>query len=379
VTPHYSDARKQQCFWHPKFILLPLMDNSSTKKRFFEYGFSSSLLKYGNNNSITDVGNIRVGHSTKVNGTDVRTGVTVIDPGIENLFRNKIPAATYVGNGYGKITGTTQVEELGTIETPIALTNTLAVGPVMRGVIDHVINNQNDLQPTESINVVVGETNDGFLNDLHKNSVDANDVESAFAMLSNLTTVGNVGAGTGTRCFSWKGGIGTASRLVTINGKTYTLGTLLQTNFGGSLNIAGAPIGKILGKNDYKIEKDLPDGSCMIVIATDAPFSARQLKRIAKRAPLGLARTGSVMAHGSGDYAIAFSINRAGVEGENNYSCLTDNDLTNFFLAVVECVEESVYDALFAADTMSGRAGNKLEALPKKQVISYLEKYANIR
>ncbi len=322
---------------------------------------------------ISDVSGVKVGHLTKFDGADIRTGITIVDPGVRELFRKKLPAAIYVGNGYGKMTGTTQIEELGTLETPIALTNTLAVGPAMRGLVDLTIKNTQDLEPTESINAVVGETNDGLLNSLHKNVLSLKDVFAAYESRKEIFEIGNVGAGTGTRCFSWKGGIGTSSRKIKINGEVYTVGALLQTNFGGSLSILGIPVGKFLGENDYRIEKDLPDGSCMMVIATDAPLSARQLKRLAKRAPLGLARTGSIMANGSGDYAIAFSTSRAGIENpENIFSCLADSDLTNLFLAVIETVEESVYDALFAADTMIGRDGNKLEAFPKEKVLPFL-------
>jgi D-aminopeptidase len=343
------------------------MPDNKNKKRFSDYGFSSSYLPSGKLNSITDVAGVTVGHVTKIEGTDVRTGVTVIDPGIKNLFRNKLPCAIHVGNGYGKMTGTTQVDELGTLETPIALTNTLAVGSVMRGLIDLVINQTPDLRPTESINAIVGEVNDGLLNNIRLNSVSPSDVTVAYETKSKTFALGNVGAGTGTRCFSWKGGIGTASREIIINSKKFTVGVLTQTNFGGSLNILGIPFGKILGKTDFIIEKELPDGSCINVIATDAPLSARQLKRLAKRSPLGLARTGSIMATGSGDYAIAFSTNQTGSE-------ISDNNLNNFFLAVVEIVEESIYDALFAANKMIGRDGNILEQLPLKQVVETLSK-----
>jgi len=345
------------------------MPTTKNKKRFSDYGFfvNRGYLKSGKLNSISDVPGVTVGHVTKIKGTDVRTGVTVIDPGVKNLFRNKLQCAIHVGNGYGKMAGTTQVEELGTLETPVALTNTLAVGPAMRGLINLTIKQTSDLKPTESINAVVGEVNDGMLNDIRLNSISPSDVVAAYLAKSKKFALGNVGAGTGTRCFSWKGGIGTASRIIKVGQNKFTVGVLTQTNFGGSLNIFGVPLGKIFGKTDFVIEKDLPDGSCINVIATDAPLSARQLKRLAKRAPMGLARTGSVMATGSGDYAIAFTTNRSVKE-------ISDNNLNNFFLAVVESVEESVYDALFAANTMQGRNRNILEQLPLDQVVQILTK-----
>lgn len=336
--------------------------------------FTVGFLPSGERGSICDVEGVRVGHLTKIEGVDVRTGVTVVDPGAKNLYRNKLPAAVYVGNGYGKLAGSTQVEELGTLEAPIALTNTLAVGPVLRGVVDVVIKNTPDLKPTETINVVVGETNDGILNTIHTNTITSADTEAAYRACSTNVAGGNVGAGTGTRAFSWKGGIGGASRVVMIGGKKYTIGILIQTNFGGSLTILGVPIGTLLGKNDFADILPLPDGSCMIVVATDAPFSARQLKRLAKRAFLGLIRTGSIVAPGSGDYVIAFSTNRAGVEGSEAGACLPDSDLTPFFLGAVEAAEEAVYDALFCAETLSGR-GNTLEALPFTRVVDLLKKY----
>ena len=343
-------------------------------KRFKDYGFKVGFLPCGKKNSITDVSGVRVGHFNKILGRDIRTGITLIDPGIKNLFRKKIPAAIYVGNGFGKLTGITQVEELGTLEAPIALTNTLAVGLVMRGVVDWVIKNSPDIKPIETINAVVGETNDGWLNNIHKNSIGASDVFKAFGNLSADVEVGCVGAGVGTRLFSWKGGIGSSSRLIKIGNKKYTLGALVQTNFGGALNILGIPVGNILGKTDFDSFIKTGDGSCMIVLATDAPFSARQLKRIAKRAMLSLAKTGSVMAHGSGDYAIAFSTNRSGMEGEEGfYKCLSDANLTQFFLATVEVVEESIYDALFAAKTITGRDGNILKSIPKEQVVEIIK------
>lgn len=350
------------------------MTNSSIKKRFSDYEFRVGFLPYGTLRSIADVPGVRVGHTTKIEGDRIRTGVTLIDPGIPNLLRKKLPAAIAVGNGYGKMAGFTQVEELGQLEAPIALTNTLAVGPVMRAIIDHVLADTQDLGPLDSVNVVVSEVNDGRLNDLHANSVGAAEVERAFAALSEQVGIGNVGGGTGARAFSWKGGIGTASRRIIVKGETYTLGVLVQTNYGGSLTILGVPVGLRLGKMDFQIPQPPSDGSCTIVLATDAPLSARQLKRIAQRTFLGLGRTGAVLNHSSGDYAIAFSTNRHGLEGSGEFgSCLADEDLPNFFLAAVEGTEESVYDAIFAAETMTSAVGTgRLDALPTEAVLEML-------
>ncbi len=340
------------------------------KKRFCDYGFKVGFLAAGKKNSITDVEGVMVGHLTKIEGQNCRTGVTLIDPGVPNLYRQKLPAGIAVGNGFGKLTGISQVEELGTLEAPIALTNTLAVGKVMRGVVNLAIENTKDLAATETISPVVGETNDGLLNDIHADSVNENDVVKAYKNRSSDVEVGNVGAGTGTRAFSWKGGIGTSSRLVKVAKKTYTVGVVTQTNFGGSLSIMGVPIGQLLGNNDYPFAETTPDGSCMIVLATDAPLDARQLKRLAKRALLGMVRTGSIMATGSGDYAIAFSVTKS--------LPLNDSDLNPLFLAAVEAAEESIYDALFAAETMTGRNGASLKALPKEKVITLIKKYGRL-
>jgi D-aminopeptidase len=335
-----------------------------TSRRFRNYDFNPGMLPTGEKNLISDVGNVRVGHVTKVVGDDIRTGVTVIDPGIGDLFRTKLPAAVAIGNGFGKLAGTTQIDELGTLETPIALTNTLAVGPVLRGLVDLTIENTPDLKPFETINAIVGETNDGLVNAIHKNSITSQDVYQAYAQKKSDFSLGCVGAGTGTRAFSWKGGIGSASRKVSIGDKNYTVGALVQTNFGGSLTVMGIPIGQRLGKTDFSPFLKTPDGSCMIVLATDAPLTDRQLKRVAKRGLVGMTNTGSVMAHGSGDYAIAFSVEKEGA--------VEEDALTAFFLAAAETVEESIYDALFLAETTRGRDGEILEALPVDKVVAML-------
>ncbi len=344
----------------------------NTKKRFRDYGLSVGPLKTGSRNLITDVSGLKVGHVTYNEGDEIRTGLTVLDTG-KDIFRNKMPAAIAVGNGYGKLAGYTQVAELGTLESPIALTNTLAVGPVVRGVVDAVIKQNPDLNPWETINAVVGETNDAWTNRIHRDIVKKEDVQTALDNATEDFQLGCVGAGTGTRAFSWKGGIGSSSRVVEVEGKTYTVGALVQTNYGGDLRINGKTVGWKLGKTDFDFMLPV-DGSCIIVIATDAPMSPVHLKRMANRGVFALARTGSVMAHASGDYAIAFSTNRAGADGPQSGPTLVHETpvLTPFFLAAMDAVEEAVYDALFLADKTVGRDGETLEALPIDEIIDWL-------
>ncbi len=227
------------------------MDSNINKKRFFEYGFKVGFLNSRPLHSIADVQGITVGHITKVEGAETRTGVTVIDPGVPDLFKKKIPAAFYAGNGTGKVTGVSQIEELGTLEAPIALTTTLSVGTVMQGMVNLIISKE-ELEKEQSINTFVGECNDAILNNIHKNSIAEDDVRIAYENRKKEFEVGSVGAGTGTRAFSWKGGIGTASRIVTVNGEEYNFGALVQTNYGGGLEILGVPIGKHLSKTEYE-------------------------------------------------------------------------------------------------------------------------------
>ena len=342
--------------------------------RLRDYGFNPGLLQPGSLNKISDVEGVLVGHLTRVEGENIRTGVTVIDPGTPDLFHRKLPAAIAVGNGYGKLAGITQVRELGTLETPIALTNTLSVGPVLQGVVELSLKITPKMVRGTTVNGVVGETNDGIVNDAYSFVIKPSDVAAAYDRRTSDFALGSVGGGTGTKAFSWKGGIGSASRVFTVDGTTYTLGALLQTNFGGSLTIMGVPIGQLLGEHDFPfIQSPQNDGSCMMILATDAPLSSRQLERIGRRAMLGLGRTGSVLGHGSGDYAIVFSTNRAGVEGSGEMgACLPDVELTPFFLAAIEVVEESVYDSMFTAESISGRDGNRLEQIPKDRVVELL-------
>jgi len=297
-------------------------------------------------NAITDVAGVRVGHTTLIKGDNVRTGVTAILPHGGNLFRDKVPGAIFVGNGFGKLMGYTQVEELGEIESPIVLTSTLNVPRVADAVIDYMLALPGN-EDVKSINVVVGETNDGFLNDIRSRPVGRDEV---FAAIKNAkegpVEEGAVGAGTGTIAFGWKGGIGTSSR----KAGNFTVGVLVQTNFGGFLQIGGVPIGNAASTSTAK-------GSCMIVVATDAPVDARNLKRMAARAIMGMARTGAAGSNGSGDYAIAFSTCR------RDCALLSNDAMSPLFLATIEATEEAIIESLLQAKTMTGN-GHTIEALP---------------
>ncbi|MBL7735783.1 MAG: P1 family peptidase, partial [Chitinophagaceae bacterium] len=311
-----------------------------------------------------------------------RTGVTVILPHGGNLFQQKAPAAIYAGNGFGKLAGFTQVKELGNIESPIILTNTLNVATAINAGITYTLSQPGN-ENIASVNIIAGETNDSRLNDIRGRHVTENDVLDAIKdAKTGLVAQGNVGAGTGTVCFGYKGGIGTASRVLPKASGSYTVGALVQTNFGGVLEIGGVPVGKELGKYYLKDELNDPvDGSCMMVIATDAPLDARNLERLAKRAFMGLAKTGGIASNGSGDYVIAFSSN-ASVRVSHNpedklYATATvqNDDMSPLFLAAIEATEEAIINSLFAAETMTGHNGAKVEALPKEKVISILKKY----
>lgn len=344
------------------------------------------VLEKGKFNAITDVEGVRVGHSTLIEGTNVRTGVTAILPHPDNIYQNKVPAAIYVGNGYGKLTGISQVRELGNIETPIVLTNTMSVPTAFNALITYTINEPGN-ENVRSVNCVVGETNDGFLNDIRDRHVDENDVLEAIEKAEGgKVEEGNVGAGTGTVCFGFKGGIGTSSRVLPESLGGYTVGVLVQTNFGGVLQIDGVPVGEELGKFSFRnnIIKNA-DGSCMIVLATDAPLDSRNLERLAKRAIMGLARTGGIASNGSGDYVIAFSTYeknfiKAGKRSstiDNTY--LDNNAISPLFLAAIEATEEAIINSLFAAETMTGRDGNMAEELPEDKVEMILKKYNKIK
>ena len=355
------------------------------KKRARDHGITVGILTPGRNNAITDVKGVLVGHKTLVAGADIRTGVTAILPYSGNIFQEKAAAAIYVANGFGKLIGSTQVEELGVIETPIILTNTLNVFLAANALIDYTINQQGNEQ-AGSINPIVGETNDGYVNNIQLRAVTPEHVFEAIATAkSGPVEEGSVGAGTGTICFGFKGGIGTASRVVPESRGGFTVGVLVQTNFGGILEINGAPVGKELGKYYLKHETERSDGSCMIVVATDAPLSVLNLKRLAKRAILGLSKTGGFCSNGSGDYVIAFSTHpscRVLHQDKNRTRSVVElyNDqMSPLFLAVVEATQEAIYNSLFMATTVKGWQGHEVEAIPIDRVIEICKKYSVIK
>jgi D-aminopeptidase len=360
-------------------LVLPLGSvYSQMKARAF--GIYFGVLPTGEMNAITDVKGVKVGHFTKIEGESIRTGVTAILPHSGNLFQEKVPAAIFVGNGFGKLAGVTQVQELGNLESPIILTNTLSVAAGIEGVIRYSLS-QTGNENVQSVNALVGETNDGFLNDIRGMHISPQEVIEAISS-ANTDSVeeGNVGAGTGTVCFGWKGGIGTSSRKLPSSLGGYTVGVLVQTNFGGNLQIAGVPAGEKLGKYPFKDALEKSDGSCMIVIATDAPVLERNLERMAQRAMMGLAKTGGIASNGSGDYVIAFSTNQGLRIPHTNPSqklqraeFLGNDDMTALFLAVIEATEEAIINSLFAAETMFGKDGRSVEALPKEKVLEWVK------
>jgi len=358
-----------------------MIAKNKNQTRVRQLGIKVGILQPGKNNAITDVKNVLVGHKTIIKGKDVRTGVTAILPHGGNIFQEKVAAAVYVANGFGKLVGSTQVEELGVIETPIMLTNTLNVFLVADALIDYTLH-QTGNENIRSINPVVGETNDGYLNNIRTRSVQKEDVFDAIAAAkSGPVGEGSVGAGTGTTCFGFKGGIGTASRVIPDSRGGYTVGVLVQTNFGGILEINGAPVGRELGKYSFKNEIEQRDGSCMIIVATDAPLSVRNLKRLAKRAILGLAKTGGFGSNGSGDYIIAFSTHpscRVLHHDENRTRTsqqLYNNQMSPLFLAAVEATQEAIYNSLFMATTIKGWKDHEVEAIPVDRVIEICKKY----
>lgn len=356
------------------------------RKRVADYGIKIGVLPAGKLNAITDVPGIRVGHTTLIKGDSVRTGVTAILPHNENLFQQKVPAAVYTGNGFGKLVGTTQIRELGNIESPIILTNTLSVAAGMEAIISHTLSQKGN-EAMQSVNAIVGETNDGYLNDIRGRQVQQVHILQAIQNATNGPIAeGNVGAGTGTVCFGFKGGIGTASRVIPKSLGGYTVGVLVQSNFGGVLQIDGVPVGEELNKF-YLSDKlnETVDGSCMMIVATDAPLDARNLERLAKRAFMGLAKTGGIASNGSGDYVIAFSTDASVRVLHNNTDMLyktavLHNDaLSPLFLAAIEATEEAILNSLFKAETMKGKWGRTVEALPLEKVLPILKKYNRIQ
>lgn len=355
------------------------------RPRARDVGVAPGILPPGPLNAITDVDGVRVGHQTLIRGEDVRTGVTAILPHGGNLYQEKVPAAIYVGNGFGKLMGSTQVNELGELETPILLTNTLNVPKVADALIEYMLSLPGN-EDVQSINPVVAETNDGYLNDIRGRHVSREDVFAALRKASGgPVEEGAVGAGTGTRAFGFKGGIGTSSRRLPASLGGYTVGVLVQTNFGGVLTINGAPVGRELGRYYLKeaVGEHTADGSIIIVVATDAPLAHRNLYRLAKRAMLGLARTGSPSTNGSGDYVIAFSTAKENRirpgQRERSMKTLDNRAMSPLFEAVVEATEEAIYNSLFRATTMRGRDGHVVEALPLERTLEILRRYGALR
>ena len=348
----------------------------SQKIRPREMGLEIGLFQPGQWNAITDVNGVKVGHETIIQGDNVRTGVTIIVPHEGNLFKDKVMAAVYVTNGFGKALGFTQVEELGTIETPIGLTNTLNIFSVANAIVDYMIINNPNIR---SVNPVVGETNDSGLNDIQGRHVSKNHVFNAIKNAKAGSVLeGSIGAGTGTRALGFKGGIGTSSRVLPKEAGGFTVGVLVQTNFGGSLMINGAPVGRELKKSPFSssIPYDEDEGSCMIVIATDAPLSNRNLKRMAKRVDHAFGRVGAYSSNGSGDYAIIFSTSKPQSSDKKSFTRkeIKNNSMNGLFMATVEATEEAIINSLFMAETVSSKYG-KMEELPVDETMKILKKY----
>ncbi|MCA9912900.1 MAG: P1 family peptidase [Anaerolineae bacterium] len=349
--------------------------------RFQEYGLRVGQFPSGKNNAITDVEGVAVGHMTLIEGSEIRTGVTAVLPHGDDIYAKPLPAAVHTINGFGKATGFEQVRELGALETPIILTNTLSVGMASYALADYMAGQNRGLR---SVNPLVGECNDGFLNDIRGQHIQAHHVLMALQRTTpGAVTEGNVGAGTGTSCYGFKGGIGTASRKTP---QGYTVGVLMQTNFGarGDLLVLGSPIGQhipVVPEPETPPEESPgEDGSIMIVLATDAPLTSRQLGRLARRVSFGLARTGTMCDHGSGDFVVAFSTAYPLHTEAQTITRLPDrgSEFNPLFRAVVESVEEAVYNALLAAETLRGHNGHTLHALPQDALLHWLRHYGRL-
>jgi D-aminopeptidase len=345
-----------------------------------ELGLEPGIFQPGPHNAITDVAGVRVGHVTVLDGDSVRTGVTAILPHGGNLFRDRVPAALHVGNGFGKLIGATQLRELGELETPILLTCTLCVWKAADAMVEWLLG-QPQMGNVRSINPVVAETNDGGLNAIRARPITAEHVRQALTTASDgAVAEGSVGAGTGTSAFSWKGGIGTSSRVLPASLGGWTVGVLVQSNFGGVLQMMGAPVGRELGRYSFRSDtaRDGGDGSIIMIVATNAPLSDRNLERVAARAIMGLARTGSAASNGSGDYVIAFSTavdaRRSATSGRLTTTEVANEDMSGIFQAVVEATEESIYNSLTMATPVTSR-GRTVEALPLDRVREILARY----
>ena len=376
---------------------LAMGETPPERPRARDVGIKIGIFEPGPLNAITDVPGVRVGHTTIIRGDDIRTGVTAILPHGGNLYQEKVPGATVSFNAFGKLAGSTQVQELGEIETPVMLTSTTAVPRVADGVIDYMLalpGNEDVL----SINPVVGETNDGYLNDIRGRHITSADVASAIrGAQGGPVQEGSVGAGTGTIAFGWKGGIGTSSRKLPPQAGGYTVGVLVQTNFGGTLTIAGVPIYRELGEEYLRrqtqslssgLRGEKPgtaDGSIMMVIATDAPLDYRQLRRLAERAAIGMGRTGGSESNGSGDYAIAFSTatqmrirNTPKGSAAPAGPSLGNDAMTPLFQAVIETTEEAILNSMFRATSVTGYKGHHIEALPMDKVVEILQRHGAV-
>ena len=375
------------------FLAAAQLAAQEARPRARDIGLAPGVFTPGTKNAITDVAGVSVGHSTIIQGDTIRTGVTVIVPHQGNVFQDKVPGAVFVGNAFGKLAGSTQVDELGTIETPIGLTNTLSVGAVMDGLVRWTLDQAGNEQ-VRSVNALAGETNDAGLNDIRGQHVRSQHVlEALKAASTDAVQEGSVGAGTGTQAFGWKGGIGTSSRKLDPRYGGYTVGVLVQSNYGGVLMMDGAPVGKILGRYSYRPagqqatgragEDERGDGSCMIVVATDAPLDARDLKRLAARAVYGLARTGSSFSNGSGEFAIAFSTaadlrTKFGSSTPAPRTLLPTDGVSPLFQAALEATEEAVYNSMLKATTVTSSSG-KSEAIPIDRVKEILARYPKPR
>lgn len=348
-------------------------------KTLREWGFPTGIFETGRYNAITDVPGVTVGHVTCIEGDSIRTGVTAIVPHQGNIFRNKVPAAIYVGNGFGKLAGMSQVSELGNIETPVILTNTLSVAAGIEGAVRYTLMQPGNEQ-VRSVNAVVGETNDGRLNKIRQMYITPQMVIDAINNAQGgPVEQGNVGAGTGTICFGFKGGIGTSSRVLPASLGGYTIGVLVQTNYGGILEIDGVQVGQRLQKHDFidHVRKaENVDGSCMMVVITDAPLDSRNLERVAKRAMMGMAKTGGIASNGSGDYVIAMSVAPGNLIDDKakfiTSTVLANSEMSSIFAATIEATAEALWNSLFMADPMTGRNGYLVDALPVERVLDML-------
>lgn len=378
VVPPFSQKPMQT-----RFVAAPLLRVSAllalvspnpagAQVRARALGVAPGVFAPGPNNAITDVAGVRVGHTTVVEGDSVRTGITAILPHAGNAYLDRVPASVWVGNGFGKLLGSTQVNELGELESPILLTCTLCVWRAADALVAWMLE-QTGMERVRSLNPMVAETNDGRLNAaIRSRPITPAHVRAALAAAKEGPVAeGSVGAGTGTSAFGWKGGIGTSSRRLSARLGSWTVGVLVQTNFGGVLTVDGAPVGRALGRHPYTAESRPDSGSCIIVIATDAPLSDRNLKRLASRAMMGLGRTGSSASNGSGDYVIAFStassVRRAATANRLTTTELSNGEVDAVFQAVVEATEEAVYNSLFMATTVTSRGGT-IEAIPIDRV-----------